>query len=81
MDDILLPVEHFYQEACRQMLKSVNGFAPDVLPTLQSYPWPGNVRELQNEIHQAYALACIGMRIQTHHFSPQILKVSSSTPS
>lgn len=72
-NDILLLAEHFYYEACNQMSKELDGFAPGVLEMLQSYPWPGNVRELRNEVYQACALVQTGLRIQTHHFSPQVL--------
>jgi DNA-binding NtrC family response regulator len=71
-DDIPMLAEHFYQEACRQMTKALNSFAPGVLEMLQSYSWPGNVRELRNEVYQACALVQDSLRIHTHHFSPQI---------
>jgi transcriptional regulator with GAF, ATPase, and Fis domain len=71
MGDIPLLAEHFYQEACRQMPKALNGFAPGVLEMLQSRPWPGNVRELRNEIYQACMFVQHGECIQMHHFSPQ----------
>jgi transcriptional regulator with GAF, ATPase, and Fis domain len=72
LGDIPLLAKHFYQESCRQMLSDLDGFAPDVLEMLQSYPWPGNVRELRNEIYQACALVETGISIQTHHFPSQI---------
>ena len=60
--------EHFLKEIDREL----DGFAPDVFETLQSYPWPGNVRELRNVIRRAAALAEEGAQIQTYHFPPQI---------
>jgi DNA-binding NtrC family response regulator len=65
--DIPLLVEHFYEEAARQLRKVLAGFAPDALEALARYPWPGNVRELRSVIRRAYALAGAGERIQTHH--------------
>jgi transcriptional regulator with GAF, ATPase, and Fis domain len=65
--DIPLLVEHFYEEAGRQLRKVLAGFAPDALEALARYPWPGNVRELRSVIRRAYALAGAGERIQTHH--------------
>jgi DNA-binding NtrC family response regulator len=66
-EDIPLLIEHFYQEASRQIRKVLAGFAPDALEMLSRYPWPGNVRELRSVVRRAYALAGEGERIQTHH--------------
>ncbi len=70
-EDIPLLMEHFYEEACRQRPRTLDGFAPDVLEMLLSYHWPGNVRELRNAVRRAYALAEEGERIRTDHFPPQ----------
>ncbi|MFQ6039436.1 MAG: sigma 54-interacting transcriptional regulator, partial [Candidatus Poribacteria bacterium] len=72
-EDIPLLIEHFYQEACRQLSRALAGFAPDALEMLLSYHWPGNVRELRSAIRRAYALAEEGERIQIHHFPSQML--------
>jgi DNA-binding NtrC family response regulator len=72
LDDIPLLAEHFYRQACSQMLIASDGFAPGVMDMLQRYPWPGNVRELRNGIRQACMLVQHGKRIQRHHFSSQI---------
>jgi len=71
LDDIPLLAEHFLKEACRQTLKVLDGFAPDVLKMLQSYHWPGNVRELRNTIFRAYTLAEENSLIRICHFSSQ----------
>ena len=71
LEDIPLLMEHFYEEACRQRPRILDGFAPDVLEMLLSYHWPGNVRELRNAVRRAYALAEEGERIRTDHFPPQ----------
>jgi DNA-binding NtrC family response regulator len=71
-DDIPLLAEYFYREACDQMNKELNGFAPGVLEMLQSYPWPGNVRELRNEVYQACAIVRTGSRIHARYFSPAL---------
>lgn len=66
-EDIPLLVEHFYEEACRQLTRALAGFAPDVMEMLSCYPWPGNVRELRSVVRRACALAGEGESIQTHH--------------
>ncbi len=72
-EDVPLLIEHFYQEAHRQLRKVLAGFTPDALEMLYRYPWPGNVRELRSVIRRAYALAGAGERIQTYHLPSQIL--------
>jgi DNA-binding NtrC family response regulator/ligand-binding sensor domain-containing protein len=76
-DDIPLLAEHFYQEACRDLGKELDGFAPGVMDMLGSYLWPGNVRELRNEVHRACVLAQEGLPIQVYHFSSQITQGES----
>jgi len=76
-EDIPPLIEHFYQEACRQLPRVLAGFTPDVLEMLSRYHWPGNVRELRSTIRRAYALAEEGERIQTHHFPSQMLTENS----
>ena len=77
VDDIPLLTEHFLQKACGQQNKELDGFAPDVMDMLMSYPWPGNVRELENEIYRAAALVEDDLHIQTHHFSPRVTREES----
>jgi DNA-binding NtrC family response regulator len=52
--DVTLLAHAFLKKYGRGKL---NGFEPEVLPTLEAYPWPGNVRELQNVIERSCALA------------------------
>lgn len=73
LGDIPLLAEYFYQKACSQMSKALDGFTPDAMKVFQSYPWPGNVRELRNEVYQACVLARTGTRIQTHHLSHRLV--------
>jgi len=72
LEDIPLLAEHFLQQACRQLNKDSEGFTPDVMEMLQTYPWPGNIRELENEIFRAAALVEEGFPIQTYYFSSQV---------
>jgi len=77
VDDIPLLAEHFLQKACGQQQKDLDGFAPDIMDMLMSYPWPGNVRELEHEIYRAVALVEEDLRIQTYHFSPRVTREES----
>jgi len=72
-EDILLLVEHFYDDACHQLRRELAGFTPEAREMLSRYLWPGNVRELRSAIRRACALAREWERIQTHHFPPQML--------
>ena len=71
-DDIPLLAEHFYNKACKDQHKELDGFATGVIDMLVGYQWPGNVRELENEINRACALAQAGSAIQSYHFTPNI---------
>jgi two-component system response regulator PilR (NtrC family) len=55
-EDVPLIAEHFLAKYRREMGKSLDGFAPEVLAALGAYPWPGNVRELENIVERAVAL-------------------------
>jgi DNA-binding NtrC family response regulator len=55
-DDIPLIADHFLAKYTREMNKSIDGFSPEALAALRSYPWPGNVRELENVVERAVAL-------------------------
>ena len=87
VDDIPLLSEHFLREACQEQKKEIDGFTPDVMDMLMSYPWPGNVRELEHEIARAVALvdegpdsrdvAMLHLHIQTYHFSPKVTREES----
>jgi len=61
--DIPLLAEHFLQKFSTATGKRLDGFAPDVMGSLQSYGWPGNVRELENAIERAVVLSS-GEQIQ-----------------
>jgi two-component system response regulator PilR (NtrC family) len=56
VDDIPLIAEHFLAKYTREMDKAIDGFSPEVLAALRTYPWPGNVRELENMVERAVAL-------------------------
>ena len=76
-EDTPLLMSHFLGKACQQTGKEIDGFAPEVQAMLQQYHWPGNIRELENEISRAVAFVEEGLRLQPHHFSPQIARGES----
>jgi DNA-binding NtrC family response regulator len=57
LDDVPLLARHFLALHCERLDRRLDGFAPEVLTTLQRYSYPGNVRELINIIERAVALA------------------------
>ncbi len=54
--DVPLLAQHFLQEVCEEVGKSVEGFTPEAIAAMQRYGWPGNVRELQNVVERAVLL-------------------------
>ena len=55
-EDVLLIADHFLAKYTREMNKTIDGFAPEAITALKTYPWPGNVRELENVVERAVAL-------------------------
>uniref|UniRef100_UPI0035676EB9 sigma-54 dependent transcriptional regulator n=1 Tax=Desulfosarcina sp. TaxID=2027861 RepID=UPI0035676EB9 len=55
-EDIPSIAYHFLNQFCRNMGKTVNGFADDALSRLTEYSWPGNVRQLRNVVERAVIL-------------------------
>lgn len=47
----------------RQIGREIEGFSPEALDFITSYPWPGNLRELRNAIERATIL-CPSKRIE-----------------
>jgi len=57
-NDVLLLAQHFVERfGKRKGQKTVQGFSPEVMECLLTYPWPGNIRELQNCIERAVAIS------------------------
>ncbi|MBW1842303.1 MAG: sigma 54-interacting transcriptional regulator, partial [Deltaproteobacteria bacterium] len=55
-EDIPLLVNFFIRKHNERLEKDIQGFSPEALHTLVSYPWPGNVRELENMIERTMVL-------------------------
>ncbi|MGI9444014.1 MAG: sigma 54-interacting transcriptional regulator [Rubripirellula sp.] len=51
-DDILLLANHFLEQFCYQIGRSVPVFQSSAREALQSHLWPGNIRELRNTIER-----------------------------
>ncbi len=55
--DAVLLAKSFLKRFAEEMNPGVNGFAPDALAAIDSWPWPGNVRELENRVKRAVIMA------------------------
>jgi two-component system response regulator AtoC len=76
-EDIPVLVEHFITKHAQRAGKRIDGIAPGVMTTLQSFDWPGNVRELENTMERAVVLSLspiIGPEVV------RILDVNSAPP-
>ena len=51
-EDILLLADHFLEQFCHQIGRSVPAFQRSAREAMQSHAWPGNVRELRNTIER-----------------------------
>lgn len=47
-EDILVLLEHFLQQAAKELQVEAKSLAHNVTAYLQALPWPGNVRQLEN---------------------------------
>jgi DNA-binding NtrC family response regulator len=56
-EDIPPLAMYFLRRQAAQYRKNLQGFDPDAMQTLLSYPWPGNIRELEHTIERAVLLA------------------------
>ncbi|SQF99719.1 transcriptional regulator TyrR [Paucimonas lemoignei] len=59
-------VEHFLDQASRQIGSSLPRLAPSAMQRLTHYHWPGNVRQLENVLFQAVSL-CEGGTVNAEH--------------
>lgn len=51
--DVSRYVEHFMEEADRELDRQVTSISPEALAQLENYSWPGNLRELRNVIRRS----------------------------
>jgi len=52
IEDIVILANTFLEEFNKKFGKSIKGFTPDAIKTLERYSWPGNVRELKHAIER-----------------------------
>ena len=55
-DDVITLATSFIAEFNKEFNKKIEGFSPQALQILYSYPWRGNVRELRNAIERIVLL-------------------------
>lgn len=55
--DAILLARSFLDKIGKQNKKSLKGFTPDALRSIENYSWPGNVRELENKMKRAVVMA------------------------
>ena len=55
-EDVPLLANHFLRRGAAQYRKALEGFTPDAMKALLSYPWPGNVRELEHAVERSILL-------------------------
>lgn len=68
IEDIALLANTFLEEFNKKFGKSIKGFTPDAVKTLERYSWPGNVRELKNAIERIALLETDSL-IKTEHLA------------
>jgi transcriptional regulator of aroF, aroG, tyrA and aromatic amino acid transport len=66
LDGLVPLVEHFLDQASRQICCSLPKIAPAAMDRLYHYHWPGNVRQLENVLFQAVSL-CEGGVVKAGH--------------
>ncbi|MEE3937759.1 sigma-54-dependent transcriptional regulator [Pseudomonas viridiflava] len=66
LDGLTPLVEHFLDQASRQIGCALPGITPAAVKRLSQYHWPGNVRQLENVLFQAVSL-CEGGQVQAEH--------------
>lgn len=60
--DILLMAKAFVQRYASETKKTIKGFTPQAIRTLETHSWQGNIRELENRVKRAVIMA-EGMKI------------------
>lgn len=76
--DVRLLLEHFLKHFAAEFRKSIDGFSPEALSLLLSYPYPGNVRELRNIVEYAVNI-CTEKLIRVSHLPSYLGEVSAET--
>jgi len=79
VEDIPLLVSHFIRKFNKQMGRSIQGIANQVLEILEAYSWPGNVRELANAMEHAF-VHCKGLLIHPSDLPHHVANTAPAAP-
>lgn len=74
-DDVKLLLDHFLKHFSAEFRKPIDGFSPETLSLLLSYPYPGNVRELRNIVEYAVNI-CTERQIKISHLPSYLTETS-----
>jgi len=74
-DDVKLLLDHFLKHFSAEFRKPIDGFSPEALSLLLSYPYPGNVRELRNIVEYAVNI-CTERQIKISHLPSYLTETS-----
>ncbi len=81
-EDIPLLLDHFIEEAAKDLQRNMPRVSPDVIPFLQDYSFPGNIRELRSMVYDAVAKCCGSvLKIQSFTKGPDLKATEKSAPS
>lgn len=83
-EDIPLLAKHYLSHfSTRYNRHAINGFSPEALACMNSYPWPGNIRELKNVIERIVVLENFPTILPLHlprEISQQVSAVPAASP-
>jgi len=76
--DIVRLAEHFLERANERNRRQVQGFEPQTLALMKTYPWPGNIRELENLVERLVIVKGNGMLMPSD--LPPSMRIPRATP-
>jgi transcriptional regulator with PAS, ATPase and Fis domain len=76
--DIVRLAEHFLERANERNRRQVQGFEPQTLALMKTYPWPGNIRELENLVERLVIVKGNGMLVPAD--LPPSMRIPRATP-
>lgn len=78
-EDIPLLLEHFLEEACRDMNKKVPSYPHELIQHLANYDFPGNIRELRSMVFDAVT-GHVSKMLSLESFKLNIRNSKENTP-
>lgn len=76
--DLMEFVDHFREQANRELGRQTTSFDDEVLKIFKSYDWPGNLRELNNTVKRAVLLSSDDV-IHRNALPDEMMQTSKST--